>query len=136
MQCFAFLVFLRLWLDFLKISTLPSDFAKCDHVCIFFQPIRFIPQTGFQIEHGPTKYFNNLANVLHNSALLYCEYCSLVVKVSFVLFFWKLCVGFEVNFMFEFVVYIDIVEKVSTLPKYYVCLRRACTACMSLQKQD
>ena len=72
----------------------------------------------------------------HISALLYCEYCSLVVKVSFVLFFWKLCVGFEVNLMFEFVVYIDIVEKVSTLPKYYVCLRRACTACMSLQKQD
>ena len=33
--------------------------------------------------------------------------------------------------MFEFVVYIDMVEK-SSLPKYYVCIRRACTACMSL----
>ena len=26
------------------------------------------------------------------------EYCSLVVKVSFVLLFWKFCVGFEVKF--------------------------------------
>ena len=34
--------------------------------------------------------------------------------------------------MLEFVVYIDMVERVSSLPKYYVCIRRACTACMSL----
>ena len=50
-------------------------------------------------------------------------------------FFWKLCVGFEANFMFEFVIHIDMVERVSSLPKYYVCIRRACTACMSVQKQ-
>ena len=28
------------------------------------------------------------------------------------------------------------VERVSSLPKYYVSIHRACTACMSLQKQD
>ena len=67
---------------------------------------------------------------------IFSEYCSLVVKVSFVLFFWKFCVGFEVNFMFELVIYINMVEKVSSLPKYYVCIRHACTACMSLQKED
>ena len=55
------------------------------------------------------------------------DYCSLVVKVSFVPFFWKLRVGFEVNFTFEFVIYTDMVERVSFLPKYYVCIRRACT---------
>ena len=38
--------------------------------------------------------------------------------------------------MFEFVICIDMVERVSSLPKYYVCICRACTACMSLQKQD
>ena len=38
--------------------------------------------------------------------------------------------------MFEFVIYIDMVERVSSLPKYYVSIHRACTACMSLQKQD
>ena len=37
--------------------------------------------------------------------------------------------------MFEFVIYIDMVERVSSFPKYYVCIRRACTACISLQKQ-
>ena len=54
------------------------------------------------------------------------EYCSLVVKVSFILFFWTFCVGFEVNFLFEFVVHIDMVERVSSLPKYYICIHRAC----------
>ena len=48
--------------------------------------------------------------------------------------FWKFCVGFEVNFTFEFVIYIEMVERVFSLPKYYVCIRRAFTACMSLQK--
>ena len=28
------------------------------------------------------------------------------------------------------------VERVSSLPKYYVCIRHACTVCMSLQKTD
>ena len=108
----------------------------------FFQPIRFIPQTGFHIQHSPMKYFGNLAKFCTFFPLYYLffriclsEYCSLVAKVSFVLFFWKFCVGFEVNFTFEFVVYINMVERVSSLPKYYVCVRRACTACMSLQKQ-
>ena len=55
-----------------KISTLPPDFAKCYQVCLFFQPIRFVPQTGFHIQHRPTKYFSNLAKVLHIfSALLF-----------------------------------------------------------------
>ena len=38
--------------------------------------------------------------------------------------------------MFEFVIYIDTVERVSSLPKYYVYICRACIACMSLQKQS
>ena len=32
--------------------------------------------------------------------------------------------------MSEFLIYIDMVERVSSLPKYYVCIRRASTACM------
>ena len=43
----------------------PPDLAKCYQVCLFFQPIRFVPQTGFHIQHRPTKYFSNLAKVLH-----------------------------------------------------------------------
>ena len=62
-----------------------------------FQPIRFIPQTGFHIQHRPTKYFSNLAELRSFNYYLplyylffwifLSEYCSLVVKVSFVRFF-------------------------------------------------
>ena len=56
----------------LKISTLPPDFAKSYQVFLFFQPIRFVPQTGFHIQHRSTKYFSNLSKVLHIfSALLF-----------------------------------------------------------------
>ena len=72
MQFFAFLVFLRLSPAFLNISTFPPDFAKGEQICLFFQPIRFVPQTGFHIQHRRTKYFSNLAKVLHIfSALLF-----------------------------------------------------------------
>ena len=59
-----------------------------------------------------------------------------LLKFPLSYFFWKFCIGFEVNSMFEFVIYIDMVERVSSLLNYYVYIRRACTACMSLQKTD
>ena len=55
----------------LKISTLPPDSAKCYQVCLFFRPIRFVPQTGFHIQHRPTKYFSNLSKVLHIFSALF-----------------------------------------------------------------
>ena len=70
------------------------------------------------------------------SEYFFSEYCSLAIKVSFVLFFWKFCVGFEVNFTFEFVIYIDTVERVSSLPKYYVCIVHSLRACHCKSKAD
>ena len=91
----AFLVFLRLLSAFSKISTLPPDFAKCDQVCLLFLPIRFLPQTGFHISSIVPPNISAICQKFCTVFSLYflffriflCDYCSLVVKVCFVLFF-------------------------------------------------
>ena len=53
------------------------------------------------------------------------EYCSLVVKVSFVLFFWKFCVGFEVKF-YVWICYIYRHGWKSFLPSQILCIYMSC----------
>ena len=100
----------------------PPRISQCEQVCLSFRPIRFVPQTGFHIQHRPTKYFSNLSKVLHIFSALLCfsEYFKVNIvhwlsnfPLSYL--FWKFCVGFEVNFTFEFVIYIEMVERVSSL---------------------
>ena len=45
-------------------------------------------------------------------------------------YFLEVLCWFRDKILFEFVIYVDMVERVSSLPKYYVCIRRACTARM------
>ena len=91
-QFFAFFVFSRLLSAYLKISTLPPpDFAKCDQVCLFFQPIRFVPQTGIHIQHRPTKYFGNLAKVLHIFSAFLVVFQNIYMRILFNEFQRSLC---------------------------------------------
>ena len=78
-----FFVFSRLLSAYLKISTLPPDFAKCEQVCLFFRPIRFVAQTGFHIQHRPTKYFGNLAKVLHIFSAFLVVFQNIYMRILF-----------------------------------------------------
>ena len=134
MQFFAFLVFFRLSLAFLNISTFPPDFAKCEQVCLFFHPIRFFLKPDFTSSIVPQnisaicqKFCTFFPHYYLFFRIFLSEYCSLVVKVSFVLFFWKFCVSFEVNFMFEFPPFPNIM---------YVYVVHALRACQCKSKAD
>ena len=70
-------------------------------------------------------------NIVHWLSLLFIG-CSFLCPI----FFGSFVLVLPVNSMFEFVIYIDMVERVSSLLNYYVYIRHACTACMSLQKTD
>ena len=104
---------------------------------IFFNQSDSFLKPDFTSSMVRTKYFSNLANVLHTffSALLFriflSEYCYSLGCQSFLcpIIFWKFCIGFEVNFMFDFVIYIDMVERVSSLSKI-LCMYTSCMHCV------
>ena len=125
MQFFAFLVF--------QLS--PRILQSVSKFVYFFdQQIRSSnrishPASSHEIFQQFSKSFAHFFRFIIFCRIFLSEYCSLIVKVSFVLFFWKFCVGFEVDFMFEFFIYIDMVEGVFSLPKYYVCIRHVHALC-------
>ena len=93
-QFFAFLVFLRLSPAILNISTFPPDFAKCEQVYLFFQPVRFFLKPDFTSSIVPRnisaicqKFCTFFPHYYLFFTIFLSEYCSLVVKFSFVLFF-------------------------------------------------
>ena len=146
MQCFAFLVFLCLLPDLLKISALPPRILQSatKFVYFFIQSDSFLKPdfTSSIVPRNICQTFCTFFPLCYNLffRIFLSEYCSLVVKVSFVLFFWKFCVGFDVNFMFEFVnvIYISTWSKtLLPLPNImYVCVVHALRVCHCKSKAD
>ena len=143
MQFFAFLVFLRLSPAFLTFQLFPRILESVSKF-VFFSTHQI--RSSNRISHPASSHeifqqFSKSFAHFFRFIICFSEYFKVNIvnwlsKFPLSYFFLKFCVGFEVNFTFEFVIYIDTVERVSSLPKYYVCIRRACTACMSLQKQS
>ena len=127
-----------------KISTLPRTLQSVTKFVYFFNQSDSFLKSDFTSSIVP----RNISAIWQKFCTFFplyylffriflSEYCSLVVKVSFVLFFWKFCVGFEVKF-YVWICYIYRDGWKSFLPSQILCIYicRACTACMSLQKQS